>query len=286
MFRSVLQNIKKLISSNPSFAQSSNDFIAFSIFILGGHVALWFELFNVLPFYSRHYPKYIWFHAVLAVTLYLLTFINLYYLINTPTSPRYLELCAKKKDDWKYCILCQAYAPPRSHHCRVCGTCILKRDHHCWFAGCCVGYQNFRYYYCMVATITIAAIYANLYHAEYIFANLGGFSLGTILCIFLPHVAGFFGFLSLSQFIIALMAFIALLCMIMFTWLFVLQCIHLYNGQTEYERHKNDTDYDLGLRKNLIDGLGKRWYLVMLSPWIRSDLCGDGMWFETREKTK
>lgn len=30
----------------------------------------------------------------------------------------------------RFCKKCQAYKPPRTHHCRRCGRCILRMDHH------------------------------------------------------------------------------------------------------------------------------------------------------------
>lgn len=34
----------------------------------------------------------------------------------------------------QYCLICQSFKVPRSHHCRKCGRCVLKMDHHCpWY---------------------------------------------------------------------------------------------------------------------------------------------------------
>ncbi|KAK3107879.1 hypothetical protein FSP39_024338 [Pinctada imbricata] len=38
------------------------------------------------------------------------------------------------KDGWSVCMKCEAYRPPRAHHCRICRRCIRRMDHHCpWF---------------------------------------------------------------------------------------------------------------------------------------------------------
>lgn len=34
-------------------------------------------------------------------------------------------------DGWTVCSRCEAYRPPRAHHCRVCQRCIRRMDHHC-----------------------------------------------------------------------------------------------------------------------------------------------------------
>jgi len=69
----------------------------------------------------------------------------------------------------RFCQKCQAFKPPRSHHCRVCqrcvlrmvslstlvtlgtldtldslGRCVLRMDHHCPYTNNCVGHNNYR----------------------------------------------------------------------------------------------------------------------------------------------
>ena len=34
-------------------------------------------------------------------------------------------------DSARWCYSCQAYKPPRCHHCTQCGRCVLRCDHHC-----------------------------------------------------------------------------------------------------------------------------------------------------------
>ncbi|SMY24446.1 unnamed protein product [Zymoseptoria tritici ST99CH_1A5] len=37
----------------------------------------------------------------------------------------------------RWCRRCEAYKPPRSHHCKTCKRCIQKMDHHCvWTSNC------------------------------------------------------------------------------------------------------------------------------------------------------
>ncbi|CAM9319904.1 unnamed protein product, partial [Discosporangium mesarthrocarpum] len=41
-----------------------------------------------------------------------------------------------------FCHQCQAYKPPRAHHCRHCNICVSRMDHHCAFASNCIGAGN------------------------------------------------------------------------------------------------------------------------------------------------
>nr|XP_054760803.1 palmitoyltransferase ZDHHC7-like [Lytechinus pictus] len=47
---------------------------------------------------------------------------------------------------WTVCQKCEAYRPPRAHHCRICRRCIRKMDHHCPWINNCVGEFNQKYF--------------------------------------------------------------------------------------------------------------------------------------------
>ena len=44
------------------------------------------------------------------------------------------------------CGRCDAYKPPRSHHCRICNRCIVRMDHHCPWMNNCVGANNQKHF--------------------------------------------------------------------------------------------------------------------------------------------
>jgi len=66
------------------------------------------------------------------------------------------------------CGRCDAYKPPRSHHCRICNRCIVRMDHHCPWMNNCIGANNqkhfmlFLFYTLIEATYALALILANV----------------------------------------------------------------------------------------------------------------------------
>jgi palmitoyltransferase len=134
----------------------------------------------------------------------------------------------------------------------------------------------------------IAAVYSNIFHWQFVRDRLGHLgNFGMPICIALPHVCAVFGFLSLYEFLVATLTFLALFVMAMLICMVVLQLLQLFNGQTQYERKCGIEIYDNGAEYNIRAVFGERWYIAWLSPWIRSPLPENGVVFKVSEvKTK
>jgi len=63
-------------------------------------------------------------------------------------------------DDWSVCTRCEAYRPPRAHHCRICRRCVRKMDHHCPWVNNCVGEFNQRYFLLFLIYVAVSSVYA------------------------------------------------------------------------------------------------------------------------------
>ncbi|NXK14701.1 ZDHC3 Palmitoyltransferase, partial [Herpetotheres cachinnans] len=72
-----------------------------------------------------------------------------------PPPPR-----AQGWEDWTVCDRCEAYRPPRAHHCRVCHRCVRRRDHHCPWINNCVGELNQKYFIQFLFYTGLASLYA------------------------------------------------------------------------------------------------------------------------------
>ncbi|EDO38376.1 predicted protein, partial [Nematostella vectensis] len=67
--------------------------------------------------------------------------------------------------EWTACTRCEAYRPPRAHHCRllfmlICGRCIKKMDHHCPWINNCVGENNQKYFVLFLFYTGVLSVYA------------------------------------------------------------------------------------------------------------------------------
>lgn len=249
---------------------------AFVVMIVLLWVIMLFELFIVLPLY--HVPFSAWYciHVFCGFFMWMNVFANFYMLIMTDTTGKNLGMPSVLKPGWTYCPFCQLNSPPRAYHCQVCNECILKRDHHCIFAGKCVGFRNYRYYMCLAMHLWMGAVYANVFHYEYVTEQIGPFGFWTLLTLFSPAVMWLLGYMTLYGIFVSFMAGVSIFALLLFSGLLFFQARIIFRGQTSYERKKHKREYDLGWKQNFLQVFGKRWYLVWVWPAISSPLQGDG----------
>ena len=247
-------------------------------------VVINFELMTVLPLYHVPFSSGWCIHAFCGLFAAVNVFTNLYYMMATDTTSGSASLPSVLKPGWIYCPFCQHNSPPRSFHCHICDTCILKRDHHCIFGGTCIGYKNYRFYIMMVIYLWIGAVYANVYHFEYVHGVAGGFKMATFFTMFMPFIMLIFGYASGYQFYVLFLAGVSIFSLLLFTGLLYLQVRLITKGQVTYERKRGKLEYDLGLIENIKDVLGTRWYVAWISPFIPSPLPCDGVIFRRRSE--
>ncbi|XP_038223002.1 palmitoyltransferase ZDHHC6 [Zerene cesonia] len=134
-------------------------------------------------------------HVSLGAALHSLMFLSLaaltlyYFLQALLEGPGYVPIGWKPENEedveyLQYCVVCEGYKAPRSHHCKKCGRCVKKMDHHCPWINCCVGYANHGYFITFLIFAVFGCLHASivliicLYHAInrgwYMYHGTGG----------------------------------------------------------------------------------------------------------------
>ncbi|XP_060108004.1 probable palmitoyltransferase ZDHHC24 [Heteronotia binoei] len=185
---------------------------------------------------------------------------------------------------WDYCYSCQTHVPPRCAHCFSCNVCVLRRDHHCTLLGQCLGYQNYRYFLCLLLHGAAALLFGCLLNAKVVMLlQQEGTPVHTVLLLVVPWLMLLIGQVSVTTFIYAFVTDVCMVGFLFCTGFLLFHVLLTLRGQTTKEWFEGDHQYDLGWRSNLQDVLGERWYLVWLSPFIASPLPGDGITFQTKK---
>lgn len=58
------------------------------------------------------------------------------------------------------CGRCDAYRPPRAHHCMTCGRCVVRMDHHCAWVNNCIGAANQKHFIGFLFYLHVASLYS------------------------------------------------------------------------------------------------------------------------------
>ncbi|XP_060519800.1 probable palmitoyltransferase ZDHHC24 isoform X2 [Cylas formicarius] len=244
----------------------------------------YFELWVVLPkFYSTWSLLYA-FHFCMGNFILLNVCSNLMAVILCDTSLKNKIIPSDGGRKWKFCSVCETVTPPRSWHCNTCNTCILKRDHHCMFTSCCIGHYNHRYFMVFVSYIFLATVYATYYNLYFIQDYIVVVSWLSVLKIVFPLATLFLEFTEIQLYV-----FFILVVMLggFFTGTLLFYHLNLIlKGRVTPERKEKMSPYDKGKIENFKIVFGERWYLVWLSPLIKSELPCDGINWETKGSVK
>lgn len=268
--------------------KQNRDRLPFAFAMLSLPFAIAFEVLVVYPLSPEKTSFDLAVYLSLALFFAVNYWSNLYSTLRVDASGRQSDLPSVLKPGWSYCYVCHLNAPPRAYHCNICNACILKRDSHCSFTGCCVGYYNHRSYVVCILYAFLSSILALAWHWNYIWGQLGGFSIGSVLCVLFPQFAMLFGYMSFWQLFLSGIQF-ANVTVILTTAYFICRFsyVTVCRGQTWHEFcERADRRYDQGPWLNWKDVMGERWLLALICPWTSSPLIGDGIRFQPIEMQK
>lgn len=58
-----------------------------------------------------------------------------------------------------YCLVCDSYKPPKSHHCRICRRCIAGMDHYCPWTNNAIGAKNLKLFLLFLIYSSLGSMY-------------------------------------------------------------------------------------------------------------------------------
>ena len=128
----------------------------------------------------------------------------------------------------------------------------------------------------------LICFYMTLLNVPYTLQLLGGFSFSYIFSVMIPLLAWLFGVLP-SDYLVS--SFVTGICSLIFAGMFacfIYHCQNMYRGRTTYERRLTSYEYDLGWKRNLLEALGRNYYLVWIFPLLPSPLPGNGIDFSKK----
>ncbi|XP_020282261.1 palmitoyltransferase ZDHHC6-like [Pseudomyrmex gracilis] len=117
---------------------------------------------------SRQLPRESYLDTAISTSFFVLCLTTLYYFLNAIIEgpgyldPKWMPEKAIDVQYLQYCIVCQGYKAPRSHHCRRCNRCVLKMDHHCPWINTCVGHRNHGHFATFLATAVAGSWFSSV----------------------------------------------------------------------------------------------------------------------------
>jgi len=246
----------------------------------------WFEIFVTLPglFPTDTHPK----------THYLLFVFGHFLLFNIVGNLLGVILVDSSIGDRKmptlesefaagYCDICESVVPPRSYHCGACKICILRRDHHCLFTGCCIGLFNYRYFITFLFYMFLGTVFCLPFNVIFLWSSLTLENLIAVTRVILPVLMIFYGLTFNEQQGYLVICAVSIAGMLIIGLWFYFHLRLVLRGKLVHELRKNINLYDQGTKENLKQVLGEKWYLVWLSPFLKSEIKCDGINFKKKD---
>jgi len=181
--------------------------------------------------------------------------------------------------DWKSCLDCTIYVPPRAHHCPLCQHCIADRDHHCFFTASSVGRDNRRHFIALCVDCAVGTADATHVAFQYVRAFHG--DGGYLYSLFpIAVVRWIIGWQTGSCVLYVGFTYMCALSFLGAAAVAVWQFFLVARGQTLYEFVKgsfrsSSSSAPKAIMKNIHCVFGPYWPVVILCPWPVFSLYSD-----------
>lgn len=252
------------------------DWSSFLFMVIVIPLFYWFEMFVVLPDFYDNSSAWYWLHFLFGTFIMTNVTSNLLAVMFVDTSVFSVSTPLEKCYSWRYCGCCESPVPPRCWHCNTCNRCILKRDHHCTFSGCCIGHFNHRFFIMFLSYFFVGCCYSLYFNAYFIFTRVS-LSLNSLFQVVFPVMFLLLGIDKTMNHCLTMMLVLNAVGLVISGLLLHFHLRLLYRGTVSYEYTKNNFQYNVGLKENIVNTLGTRWYVAWISPFINSPLARNGV---------
>lgn len=235
--------------------------------IVFGVLCYFVELFIVFPGLYEIGSYWYAHHFLLATFVFMNAISNYGATIIVDTSIKKYKTCGIQYN-WHNCPLCKQMVPPKAVHCKSCNSCILKYDHHSILTSCCIGQYNFRYFLMFLFYAALGLCYATYYNYWFIKPVLEPITWIKLLLIVYPITMVYLAISSGD-----VMAMVSAVILVVAAHAFIFASFYattMFNGSALGENHSYMKFRSKSMKDKIVDALGKKWYLVWISPIVKS----------------
>ena len=169
-----------------------------------------------------------------------------------------------------FCKKCDAFKPPRTHHCSMCRVCVSRYDHHCDWIDNCVGQDTHKLFWLFLVYATAACAHYFYLLWCYAYYSMRRHSGGGGLGVTAPPPSGDGTFSVTALFALSLFS-VVVFALLLFSATFLWYTTgNLLRNQTSMEAdYVMGEPYDRGVLTNLRHVLGPNpalWLLPVAAP--------------------
>ncbi|KXL46040.1 hypothetical protein M433DRAFT_108421 [Acidomyces richmondensis BFW] len=199
----------------------------------------------------------------------------------------------------RWCRKCEAYKPPRAHHCKTCKRCIMKMDHHCVWTANCISHLTLPHFVRFLFYAVAAMLYlecflytrcAVLWQKRSLPSYLGP-NVYQLIHLFLLVLTNSLVLFALILLLGRTIWSLALNMTTIESWEVerhhaVLRRAHVLGGTvyapdgTKVRLERQEFPWDVGIWTNLCQGMGTRNVLAWFWPFMKSPSIESGLAFE------